>query len=130
MSLFKKIINVLHEEGVFDDLIAAIGGVASEAVEKVVDKPATKAPAKKTTAKASGVTLEQVQDKIRELVADDADNKTAIKAAIKKVDKTAERAGDFEDSPDKLKKLMDALTAIGAPADDDSGDDAGDDDIL
>ncbi len=62
--------------------------------------------------------------KIRELVADDADNKTLIKAAIKKVDKTAERAGDFEDSPEKLQKLLTALEGIGGAAADD------DDDVL
>lgn len=82
-------------------------------------------PAKKaTTKKNDGPTLEQVQDKIRSLVAADEDNKTAIAGAIQKLG--GKRAGDFEGKADKLKALFEALEGIESGG----GSDDGDDDLL
>lgn len=93
------------------------GGAAPKAgaVPKAAAKPAA----------AKGPTLEQVQDKIRELAGADDANKAKIKAAIEKLG--GKRAGDFEADAAKLTKLMTALEAIEGeePA---SGDE--DDDLL
>lgn len=87
----------------------------------------SKTPPKKTEAK--GPSLEDVQDLVRELVSADADNKVLVKKAIKAVDKTAERVGDFEDDADKLAALHKKLVALKGDADEPAADDD-DDDML
>lgn len=114
---------------IFDEILDELKGIrAALAGGSVGDKGVTVSEKKASTTtskKPAGPTLEQVQDKIRELVAADESHKTAIKAAVSKLG--GQRAGDFESDPAKLAKLMDALNAMGdeAPASDD-----GDDDLL
>lgn len=107
--------------GILEDILAQLVIIAGNGGPA----PADAAPDKGKD-KAGAVKLEDVQDVIRELVAADADNKPKIKAAIKAIDKTAERAGDFESAPAKLAKLFTALNALKA----DDGDAAADDDDM
>lgn len=91
-----------------------------DAPAAAADKPATK-PATKPAA-AKGPTLEEVQDKIRALVAADEGNAAKVKAEITKLG--GKRAGDFENDAAKLAKLMTALEGVeGSGASDDSDDD-------
>lgn len=108
--------------GILEDILAELvkmnagGGNAGTATTKTETK---KEPAKAATAK--GPTLEDVQNKIRELVADDEGNAPKIKAATASLG--GKRAGDFEGDAVKLKKLMALLEGMGGEATDDSGDD-------
>jgi len=97
--------------GILEDILEQLTIIAGSTGAAPADK-ATSDKGKATTNKDKGPKLEDVQDVIRELVAADADNKPKIKAAIKAIDKTAERAGDFESAPAKLAKLFDALNAL------------------
>lgn len=109
MGILEEILSELQS------IKAALAGGAS----------ATKEEKKTTTTKKAepkGPTLEEVQDKIRELVAANEDHKTKIKAAVTKLG--GNRAGDFEGDAAKLGKLMAALEAMGGSSDD------GDDDLL
>lgn len=103
---------------------ASTGGGSSKSSggdEKTEDKPKGRG----RTKKPSGPSLEDVQNKIRALVAEDEDNKEAISAAIKKLG--GKRAGDFEGEDDKLAKLMTALEKIEGEAGSDGDED---DDLL
>lgn len=110
--------------GILEDILAQLVIIAGNA--GTGSGGGTTPPSTKDKDKAGAVKLEDVQDVIRELVAADADNKPKIKAAIKAIDKTAERAGDFESAPAKLAKLFTALNALKA----DDGDAAADDDDM
>jgi hypothetical protein len=87
-------------------------------------KATTAKPASKPAAK--GPTLEEVQDAIRGLTGREENPVPAekIKAEITKLG--GKRAGDFEGDATKLKKLMDALTALG----EEGGEEAAEDDDL
>ena len=125
MNIFDEILETLK------NIEAALAGGAPTAKEAPKTGTAGKAPPpKKPAPKAKGPSLEDVQDLIRELVAADSDNKVEIKKAIKSIDKTAERAGDFEDDAVKLGKLHAKLTALnGGDAEEEAAADD-DDDML
>lgn len=108
MGILESILAELQE---IKAALANGGGAAEPARTTTTTKKKETAPA--------GPTLEEVSNRIRELVAADDDNKGPISEAIKKLG--GKRAGDFEGDPKKLKALFEALEGIG------SGDSDGDD---
>lgn len=97
-----------------------VGGTPATASkpEPKAEKPKAEKPKAK---KPSGPTLEDVQNKIREMVAANEDSKSAISDAIKKLG--GKRAGDFEGDDAKLDKLMTALNGIGSEEVEEDNDD-------
>jgi hypothetical protein len=105
------------------EILAALSGGTVSKAGTATDKP--KGTTGTTTKKATGPTLETVQDKIRALAEVDG-NKELIKAAIVKLG--GKRAGDFEGDTAKLTKLLAALEEIESGSGDDSAEE--DDDLL
>jgi hypothetical protein len=111
---------------ILDEILAELQGIRA-ALESGAGAAAPAKPDKakpdKAKPKEPEVSLETVQNKIRELAKDDA-MKGKIKAAIEALG--AKRAGDLEGEPAKLAKLDKALDELAAG--DSGGED--DDDLL